>query len=143
MPFSARRKIGGENGATGIVAKIRKQFTDSWTGNDPAIIEPFIDGSAVRVVMIGNQYWQIKLEGDDWLKSIHHSNADFMPVDPELLDDTKNIKNAFGMEIIANDYMIGHDGTRYLLEVNHIPNVTRFPEIWEAYRDFAVEWINR
>lgn len=44
-------------------------------------------------------------------------------------------------EAEANDYMIGRDGTRYLLEVNHIPNVTRFPEIWAAYRDTVVGWV--
>ena len=121
----------------------KEQFAERWTGTEPAIVEPFIDGMAVRVVMIGDQYWQIKLEGDDWLKSIHHTDATFMPIDDELLKDTKQIKEAFELEIIANDYMVGHNGDRYLLEVNHIPNVTRFPEIWAAYRDYVVAWINR
>jgi hypothetical protein len=120
----------------------KERFTSEWSGNEAAVIEPFIDGTAVRVVMIGDRYWQIKLEGDDWLKSIHHSTAQFMPVDPELLEDTKHIKAAFGLEIIANDYMVGRDGRRYLLEVNHIPNVDRFPEIWQAFRDYVVEWAN-
>ena len=141
VPFNAHRKSVAKWG-NWHCGENKEQFSDSWTGTDPAIIEPFIDGTAVRVVIIGDQYWQIKLEGDDWLKSIHHDMADFMPVDPELLADTQNIQSAFGMQIIANDYMIAKDGTPYLLEVNHIPNVTRFPEIWEAYRDFTVNWIN-
>jgi hypothetical protein len=41
---------------------------------------------------------------------------------------------------VANDYIVSEQGARHLLEVNHIPNVTRFPEIWEAYRDYAVQW---
>jgi len=65
-----------------------------------------------------------------------------MDIDPELLEDTQNLKAAFGLEIIANDYIVVNDGSRHLLEVNHIPNVTRFPEIWEAYRDYVVDWIN-
>ncbi len=120
----------------------KERFTDSWMGEETAIVEPFIHGSAVRVVMIGEQAWQIKLEGDSWLKSIHHDSADFMDIDPELLDDTRRLKTAFGLEVIANDYMVGEDGQRYLLEVNHIPNVTRFPEIWRAYRDYTVAWLN-
>src|SRR5262249_20694968 len=102
--------------------------------------EPFLQGQAVRVVMIGDQYWQIKLEGSDWLKSIHAPNADFMEVDAGLLEDTRTLKAAFGLEIIANDYMVTDSG-KYLLEVNHIPNVTRFPEIWSAYRDFVANWL--
>ena len=43
--------------------------------------------------------------------------------------------------MVGVDYMIGDDGTRHLLEVNHIPNVTRFPEIRAAYLNYVVEWL--
>lgn len=120
----------------------KERFTDKWTGNEASIIEPFFDGQAVRVVIIEDKHWQIKLEGDTWLKSIHHDSADFMDVDSELLEDTRTIQEVFNLEIIANDYMVMPDDNKYLLEVNHIPNVTRFPELWEAYLDFVIEWIN-
>jgi len=120
----------------------KERFTGSWMAEEPSIIEPFVEGQVVRIVIIGDCHWQIKLEGDDWLKSIHHDNAAFMDVDPDLLSDTENIRRGFGLELIGNDYMVSLDGTKHLLEVNHIPNVTRFPEIWEAYRDYAVAWIN-
>ena len=113
----------------------------SWTAEEPSIIEPFLSGQAVRVVFIGSRYWQIRLEGDSWLKSIHHEQAEFMPPDPELVEDTRRVKEGFGLEIVANDYIVGNDGQKHLLEVNHIPNVTRFPEIWEAYCDLATEWV--
>lgn len=121
----------------------KDRFTGAWEGENAAIIEPYLAGQAVRVVMIGEQAWQIKLEGDDWLKSIHHPQADFMDVDAELLDDTRTLKAAFGLDVIANDYIVGDDGIRYLLEVNHIPNVTRFPDIWEAYLAYVVGWISQ
>jgi hypothetical protein len=63
-----------------------------------------------------------------------------MEIDAELLDDTRAVKTALGLEVAANDYLVSNDGTKHLLEVNHIPNVTRFPEIWNAYRDFVVDW---
>jgi hypothetical protein len=119
----------------------KARFNKIWESAEPCIIERFLPGQAVRIVLIGDGYWQIRLEGADWLKSIHSPDAAFMAVDPELLDDTRTIQKAFGLEVVANDYMVGEDGSRHLLEVNHIPNVTRFPEIWEAYRDFAVQWV--
>lgn len=121
----------------------KERFSGVWQGDEPAIIEPFLEGQAVRVVIIGERYWQIKLEGDSWLKSIHHTNADFMDVDEELLADTQTVRQGFGLEIIANDYIVSNDGSKHLLEVNHIPNVDRFPEIWQAYCDYVVEWLNR
>jgi hypothetical protein len=120
----------------------KTRFTGSWTSDQASVIEPFLSGKSVRIVIIGDSYWQIKLEGESWLKSIHSPQAAFMDVDPELLADTQHIRETFGMEIIANDYIVAEDGCKHLLEVNHIPNVTRFPEIWTAYRDFAVKWIN-
>ena len=51
------------------------------------------------------------------------------------------VRDDFGLAIIANDDIVRPDDTKHLLEVNNIPNVTRFPEIWEAYRDFAIQWI--
>ena len=47
----------------------------------------------------------------------------------------------FELEIAGVDYMIGHDGRPVLLDVNHIPNVTQFPEIRAAYIDYVLQWI--
>jgi hypothetical protein len=120
----------------------KERFTGAWSSDQPAIIEPFLIGESVRVVAIGDHAWQIRLEGDDWLKSIHHDSASFMEIDPELLDDTLAVRAGFGLELAANDYLVTQAGTKHLLEMNHIPNVTRFPEIWRAYRDFVVNWLN-
>lgn len=64
-----------------------------------------------------------------------------MPLDPELAEDTAHLQRAFGLEIIANDYIVAADGQKFLLEVNHIPNVTLFPTLWQAYRDFVRQWL--
>lgn len=120
----------------------KARFTGVWKSEEACIIEKFLPGQAVRVVMIGEKYWQIKLAGEDWLKSIHAPDAAFMEPDAELLADTRVLKQAFGLEIIGNDYIIEEKGAKHLLEVNHIPNVTRFPEIWTAYRDYVINWLN-
>jgi hypothetical protein len=118
----------------------KERFSGDWTAQEASVVEPFLAGQSVRVVLIGQRAWQIRLEGQSWLKSIHDDRAAFMELDPELLEDTRAIGRGFGLELLANDYIVTERGTRHLLEVNHIPNVTRFPEIWEAYRDFVVEW---
>jgi hypothetical protein len=115
-------------------------FNDKWTSDEACLLEPFLQGESVRLVMIGEQAWQIRLAGRDWLKSIHDPQAEFMEIDPELLDDTRAVKQSLGLEIAANDYLVADDGSKHLLELNHIPNVTRFPEIWSAYRDYVVRW---
>ncbi len=121
----------------------KARFNRTFKATEAAILEPFLAGEAVRIVVIGERSWQIRLTGKDWLKSIHDPTADFMEVDPMLLADTRAVANGFGLEIAANDYIVTSDGMPHLLEVNHIPNVTRFPEIWQAYEDFVVSWLSQ
>jgi hypothetical protein len=123
--------------------KNKDRFQSVWQSDEACIVEDFLPGQAVRVVLIGDKHWQIKLEGTSWLKSIHDPRADFMEIDAELLEDTQVVAKAFGLELVANDYIVTEQGQKHLLEVNHIPNVSRFTEIWKAYRDYAAEWVNQ
>jgi len=116
-------------------------FTGAWQCEEVATLEPFYPGDAVRIMMIGSTAWQIKLEGDSWLKSIHPDTAGFMPIDEALYEDTLHIKRALQLDMIGNDYIVGTDGTKRLLEVNHIPNITRFTEVRTAYLDAVTVWL--
>lgn len=119
----------------------KERFQNTWKATYPSILEPFFHGNAVRVAMIGEHYWQIQLAGEEWLKSIHHPNAHFMTPDPELVEDTQQIARRFGLELLANDYIVTESGSKHLLEVNQIPNVTLFPELWETYVAYTLNWI--
>jgi hypothetical protein len=121
----------------------KSRFHDKFISSESAIVERYLEGEAIRVVVIGSKYWQIRLQGDGWLKSIHHPTACFMEPDLRLVADTQKVAQGFGLEIAANDYIVTPDGQPHLLEVNHIPNVTRFPEIWDAYSKYVVEWLDK
>ncbi len=116
------------------------RFTSDWTATEATIFEPFVVGEAVRVVVIGESVRQICLTGTDWRKSVHGSGACFMDCDPALVADTLAIRRGMGLDILANDYIASADGKHYLLEVNHIPSVTCFPELWQDYLDTVARW---
>lgn len=120
----------------------KHKFKGEWKSTEASVLEPFYEGDSVRIVSIGEVNLQIKLEGSSWLKSIHDESAHFMPINPVLLEDTLKIKKAFGMNMIANDYIVGTDGTIHLLEVNHIPNVDRFEKLRSIYIEEVVKWLN-
>jgi hypothetical protein len=134
--------------ATDLVAKWgewhcgenKVRFKGTWRTEAPTLFEPFVEGEAVRVHVQGERAWQIRMTGTDWKKSIHGPGAALEPVDPELLEDVRRLGQHFGLELLAGDYIVAPDGKKYLLEVNHIPNVTEFPEIREHYLDFAARW---
>lgn len=112
-----------------------------FTPTEAAWTEPFVEGEAVRVVWIGERSWQIRMCGDGWLKSIHHADAAFMAPDPALLADARALMEGFGLELVGVDYMVDGAGVPHLLEVNHIPSVTCFPEIRAAYLERVVGWL--
>lgn len=116
----------------------KARFTGAWTAQEPTLFEPFVVGRAVRLVIV-DEPRQIELTGPGWLKSVHGPGAAFMPADPELIADTRAIQRGLGLDIIANDYILSESGP-YLLEVNHIPSVTCFPELWQDYMSVAVAW---
>jgi hypothetical protein len=118
----------------------KARFHGSWKSEVPTLFEPFLEGEAVRLHLLGERAWQIRMTGQDWLKSIHGPAAALMPVDAELLEDARRLQRHFRLEMMAVDYIVGTDGSRYLLEVNHIPNVTVFAELREAYLDHVVRW---
>jgi hypothetical protein len=120
----------------------KHKFTGTWTSSETSVIEEFIEGEAVRIMIVGDKHWQIKLTGDTWLKSIHNEGSWEMELDKELLEDSLNIAKYFNLQTVGVDYMVGKNGNRYLLEVNHIPNVTVFPFVNEAFLKYVEKWIN-
>jgi hypothetical protein len=119
----------------------KERFNGTWTAEEPTLFERFVEGEAVRVQLIGEWVWQTRLGGDDWKKSIHHETARMMALDAELLEDARRLQKHFGLEVLGVDYMVEADGGRYLLEVNHIPSVTAFDEVREAYMEHVVGWL--
>lgn len=118
----------------------KERFTGRWDTTEATVFEDFVEGEAVRVVLIGERAWQIRLAGEGWKKSIHPDDAAYMPIDPELLEDARRLQSRFKLDVVGVDYMVGSDGTKHLLEVNHIPNVTRFAEVRAAYLDLVASW---
>jgi hypothetical protein len=118
----------------------KARFDGTWTASVPTLFEEFIEGEAIRIVLVGDHAWQVRMAGEGWLKSIHDPRAAFMPIDPELFDDARRLADHFGLRTAGMDYIATPDGGRYLLEVNHVPNMTVFPEVREAYLDLVVRW---
>jgi hypothetical protein len=119
----------------------KERFAEPRRFDEPALVEAFIDGEAVRVQMVGERAWQMRLGGPGWKKSIHDASSALMPPDADLVEDTRRLRDHFGLDIVGVDYMVAHDGTRHLLEVNHIPSVTAFAEVEAAYLEAVVGWL--
>lgn len=120
----------------------KERVTSVYSTAEPTLFEPFLEGDAVRVQLIGEQFFQLRLGGSDWKKSIHGVDTEFVTPDVDLVDDTRRLAEHFGLPVCATDYIVTPTGEKHLLELNHIPNVTQFSEMRAAYLQFAAEWVN-
>ncbi len=120
----------------------KARFSGAWAAEVPTLVEDYVEGEVVRIVLVGERAWQVRMAGDGWLKSIHHPDAS-MPIDPELLDDSRRLAAHFGLDTVGVDYMVAADGSRHLLEVNHVPNVSVLAEVRSANLDLVVDWAGR
>lgn len=118
----------------------KARVAGNWKADEPTLFEPFVTGDAVRVVVIGDTARQVRLAGADWKKSVHAAGAELVPADESLVADTLAIRRGLGLDVIANDYIAAPDGRHYLLEVNHIPSVNCFPELWADYLAAVAGW---
>ena len=118
----------------------KARFDAAWTAAEPTLFEDFVAGEAVRVVLVGARVWQVRMAGPGWLKSIHDPGAAPMDLDPDLLADARALADHFGLATVGVDYMVAPDGGRFLLEVNHVPNVTVIPDVRAAYLDLVAAW---
>lgn len=120
----------------------KERFDREWPATEPTLVEPFLDGEAVRVTAVGDRLWQVRMAGEGWKKSIHGEGAAVMPLDPELADDLRRLQSHFDLAVCAADYIVTPAGEKHLLELNHVPNVTAFPDMREAYFDLVAGWAN-
>ena len=122
----------------------KERFAEEWQKKESTLIEPFLAGDAVRVTAIGDTLFQLRLGGDDWKKSIHHAQRRISCRSTHrsrrmVRPDARSTSTS---PCARRDYILAPDGTPHLLELNHVPNVTQFPEIRAAYLDLAARWIN-
>ncbi len=120
----------------------KELFADTWTATEPTLFEPFLEGDAVRVTVVGNTFWQFRMGGENWKKSVHHPDTQTIALAPELADDVRTMRDHFDLSVCAVDYIIHTDGAKHLLELNHIPDVAAFPDIRAAYLEWVAKWVN-
>jgi hypothetical protein len=117
--------------------------------DQPTLFEEFLIGTAIRVVSVKGatrQAFQINMAGYSWKKEASHDCATLSDGVSDLCHfDTLNLQDLFRLRFIGVDYIIREDNNKkipHLLEVNAIPDITRFSEIQTAYVDAVRHWAN-
>jgi hypothetical protein len=105
-----------------------------------AVIEPFVAGRSVRMLIVGDKAWQLHYESNDWRKNVG-ATITVADVDLGLLARTRRTVDRLGLALAGVDYVVtGTDAV--LLEVNAYPGLEDLPDASEAFLGMAESWWN-
>jgi glutathione synthase/RimK-type ligase-like ATP-grasp enzyme len=102
-----------------------------------ATIEPYFNGESVRILIIGDKIFGLKLENyESWIKNA--AGAEVYPFNPSenLINHAKAVANFWGLEIAGVDYILEDNGSFHFLEINQFPGIAATDEIVESAKKF-------
>jgi len=108
----------------------------------PALVEPFVEGTSERVLLIGDHAWHLRYESADWRKNVGATITTLAAPEPALLDAARRVATHLGLLVAGIDFLV-RDGVPYLLEVNAYPGLDDVPDAPAAFVGHAEEWWRR
>ncbi len=104
----------------------------------PSLVEPFLEGTSERVLLVGDKVWQLRYDSDDWRKNVRATVTPVIP-DPALVARARGTAAGLGLEVAGFDYQRTAAGDA-LLEVNAYPGLDDAPGAEEAFVDAVARW---
>lgn len=106
-------------------------------GSFEGIVEPFLEGSSERILVLPNSVYHLKYESNDWRKNVNTTKVHVASLAGfEKSDRAKAIVDGLGLDMAGVDFIVQSDGTTHLLEVNAYPGLDDVPE---AQTDFLAD----
>jgi hypothetical protein len=103
-----------------------------------AVIEPFVEGRSVRVLLVGERAWQLEYASDDWRKNVR-ATVSVVEADAELVARARQTTTRLGLALAGVDYIVNEEGAT-LLEVNAYPGLEDVPAAVDAFVEMAGAW---
>lgn len=111
--------------------------------NESGVLEPFIKGESIRVLLVGKRAWSLKYESADWRKNVRATVTEIAPSEhPTLVPRSRTIHERLGMPCLGVDF-IGSDAEGWhLLEVNAYPGLDDVVEAQETFREMLCAFVS-
>jgi hypothetical protein len=106
-----------------------------------SVVEPFVEGSSERILLVGDHAWHLRYESTDWRKNVGATVTRIEP-DEELVDRARRTSQRLGLAVAGVDYVVGTKGAT-LLEVNAYPGFDDVSDAEVAFVDLAKSWWER
>jgi hypothetical protein len=113
-------------------------------GSFEGIVEPFLEGSSERILVLPNSTYHLKYESDDWRKNVNTKRVLAAPISGFALSDrAQGIVDGLNLDMAGVDFLVQPDGTAHLLEINAYPGLDDVPSAQiDFLADVELWWSN-
>jgi hypothetical protein len=121
LPFPYVLKVGNEHRGEG--KHLIRSAADIVRWDGIATMEPFFDGESVRVLLLGEHAFGVRIHNDSsWIKNSPGASLELWDPDPAVVSHARRAMRHFNLEIAGVDYVIDRSGPRFI-ELNPFPRV--------------------
>jgi hypothetical protein len=113
-----------------------------FVSNEPTLIEPFLEGTSERILLVGDAVWNLDYESSDWRKNVGSVVRARTTPDRDLVSRARRTAQALGLRVVGVDYLVASSGPA-LLEINAYPGLTDAPGAEDAFLAEISAWWNR
>jgi hypothetical protein len=116
----------------------KARFVGRFEADAATVLEPFLEGSSERVLLVGNAAWHLRYESDDWRKNVR-AKVSLIAPDAALIARARKIAAALSLPIAGIDFLVHARGAT-LLEVNAYPGLEDAPDAEATFIEEIVRW---
>jgi len=77
-----------------------------------AVVEPFVEGSSERILLVGDHAWHLRYESTDWRRNVGATVTRIEP-DEEFVDRARRTTRRLGLAVAGVDYVVGTKGATH------------------------------
>ncbi len=126
LPYPFVMKVGYEHRGLGKYLVEKDEDLKQVQADDIITYEPFFKGSSVRILIIDEFYFGIKIDNkESWIANSPGAETFIFEVDKksDIAIHARNVANYFGLEFAGVDYIVSDDGKHHFLEINQFPGL--------------------
>lgn len=136
LPYPFVVKTG--NSHRGIGKYLVKNESEMPTWEGMATIEPFWEGTSIRILIIGDRYFSYKYENENsWIKNSQGAEIGSIDIIPDnALELAFKLTKYFELDISGCDFIINKNGEAHFLEINQVPGIGVRDDIIDVAKSF-------
>lgn len=127
-----------------LVTYPKNNLLFSMLPKEEVILEPFVIGRSIRVLIIQGSVWTIEhVNKKNWIKNIDPDKEIINPdgVPSEMIDQAKAVSTKYDLDLVGIDFQLGTDGSVFPLDIHVMPDIPDHEEIKREYIQYFLNLV--